>query len=143
MASSKFDDIALTKALANLAPVLQPDSLVFCSTFHTTGAAELMASARATLIEDEGLSLILPRTEAVAAGLAFDETYRQITLMTRTRGYVFNFVPTIGKALSRAEIHTYFVNGAQHAHVMVPARQADQAVDVLRKLREKAQKRLA
>ena len=73
--------MSLTDQIASLAPLLQPGTFVFCSVLHNATAREAMAVAVSSFVEDEGLSLILPRTEAVRLGLIFDMTMRQITLM--------------------------------------------------------------
>ena len=67
--------------IAGMSPVMQPGLFVFCSILYNADSREAMAQAHGMIIEDEGMSLILPRAEAVRLGLAFDQPLKQITLM--------------------------------------------------------------
>ena len=126
------------KMIANMTPVLQPGTFVFCSILHRDHSAEAVASARGMFAEDEGLSLILPKTEADRQGLAYEIPMKQITLM------VFSSVSGVGLSaavtteLAREKIPANVVAATQHDHIFVPSSQADRALEVLRALQARA-----
>lgn len=142
MADDQTPMADLNDTLASLAPILQPGTFVFCSVLHKADAREAMSVARASFAEDEGLSLILPRTEAVRLGLIFDMTMRQITLMVYSALDGVGLSAAVASALAERGIPANIVAAAQHDHIFVPTRQADDAMEVLRELQRKAQERL-
>ena len=131
----------LDEMLTSLAPVLQPGTFVFCSTFLNNDAKEAMAVAKAVFVEDEGLSIILPRTEAVRLGMIFDTTWRQITLMVYSSLEGVGLTAAVATKLADHGIPANIVAATHHDHVFVPARQADEAVEALRTLQREAQAR--
>ena len=133
---------ALTESIASLTPILQPGTYVFCSMLHNSDAKGAMSLAKACFIEDEGVSLILPRAEAVRLGLIFDLTLRHITLFARVPPDVIGMTRAVLRVLEKREIPASPVSAAHNDHVFVPARRADEAVDAIRAMQKKAQKRL-
>ena len=131
--------MSLTETLASLSPVLQSGTFVFCSVLHNADAREAMSVSLATFAEDEGLSLILPRTEAVRLGLIFDATMRQITLMVYSDLDGVGLTACVAGALADHGIPANVVAATMHDHVLVPSRQADAAMEVLRDLQKEAQ----
>ncbi|MDD9921673.1 MAG: ACT domain-containing protein [Boseongicola sp.] len=133
----------LTELVAGLTPVLQPGTFVFCSVFYNADAAEAISVSIGTIREDEGMSLILPRTEAVRLGLVFDATFRQITLMVNSSLEAIGLTASVSSALAREGIAANVVAGTNHDHIFVPTRRAEDAVNVLRELQADAQAHLA
>lgn len=131
--------ISLTEMIAELAPVLQPGTFVFCSVLHNADSRDAQSVAVGSFVEDEGLSLILPRTEAVRLGLIFDMTMRQITLMAYSELDGVGLSATVAGALAEKGIPANIVAAAQHDHIFVPSRQADEAMEELRELQQYAQ----
>jgi len=101
-----------------------------------------MAVARAFFIEDQGVSLIIPRTEAVRLGLIFDHTLRQITLFANIPPDVIGVTRAVLRTLEKREIPANVVSAAHSDHIFVPARRADDAVDALRGLQQRAASKL-
>ncbi len=133
---------ALQESVASLAPILQPGTFVFCSMLHNADSRDAMAVARASFIEDQGVSLIIPRTEAVRLGLIFDHALKQITLFANIPPDVIGFTRSVLRALEKAEIPVNVVSAAHNDHLFVPSRRADDAVEVLRQLQQRAERRL-
>ncbi len=129
----------LLTTLVSLSPVLQPGTFVFCSVLHNATAREAMSVAVASFVEDEGLSLILPRTEAVRLGLIFDMTMRQITLMVYSDLDGVGLSAAVSGELADHSIPANIVAATQHDHIFVPSRQADKAMEILRDLQKFAQ----
>lgn len=126
------------KMIANMTPVLQPGTFVFCSMIHNQDANAAMTLARATFVEDEGLSLILPKAEADRLGLPYETSMKQITLMVFSSVEGVGLTAAVAKALSKKQIPANIVAATQHDHVFVPAKFADEAMAALRALQEKA-----
>jgi hypothetical protein len=104
---------ALQESVASLAPILQP-----------------------------GVSLIIPRTEAVRLGLIFDLTLRQITLFANIPPDVIGVTRAVLRTLEKREIPANVVSAAHSDHIFVPARRADEAVEALRSLQKRASDKL-
>lgn len=126
--------------VANMTPVLQPGTFVFCSMIHNQDATAAMTLARATFVEDEGLSLILSKADADKLGLSYQLPMKQITLMVFSSLGGVGLTAAVAKALAKEGIPANVVAATQHDHVFVPARDADTAMAALRALQEKARK---
>ena len=143
MSEDSLGHLSLTKTIASLSPVLQPGTFVFCSVLHNADAGDAMGVAVGSFVEDEGLSLIMPRTEAVRLGLIFDMTMRQITLMVYSQLDDIGLSATVASSLAENGIAANIVAATQHDHIFVPSRQAEDAMEVLRKLQKYAQDQFA
>lgn len=127
------------KMIANMTPVLQSGTFVFCSVLHNHDVTGAMKVARGTFVEDEGLSLILPKSEADRLGLSYETPMKQITLMVYSSVEGVGLTAAVAKALAKERIPANIVAATQHDHVFVPAKMAEDAVDALRRLQAKAQ----
>jgi uncharacterized protein len=128
--------------IAGMSPVMQPGLFVFCSILYNADSREAMAQAHGMIIEDEGMSLILPRAEAVRLGLAFDQPLKRITLMVYSALDGVGLTAAVATALAKHNIPANVVAGTMHDHIFVPSRQADAAIEVLRALQKEAQAKL-
>lgn len=126
------------KMIANMTPVLQPGTFVFCSMIHNEDAEAVMPLAKATFVEDEGLSLILPKADADRLGLTYEAPMKQITLMVFSSVEGVGLTAAVAKALANEQIPANVVAATQHDHVFVPSKMADAALEALRALQEKA-----
>lgn len=130
------------KMIENMTPVLQPGIFVFCSMLNRDDTGDAIARAKCVFIEDEGLSLILTKSDADALGLSYDESMRQITLMVFSSLTGVGLTAAVAKALTKHRIPANVVAAANHDHIFVPAKLAEQAMDALRALQEKARAKL-
>ncbi len=129
----------LTEMVAGMSPVLQPETFVFCTMFSNSDAGEAISVARAMIHEDEGVSLVLPREEAVRLGMIFDQTYAQITLMVYSSLEGVGLTASVASKLAERGIACNMVAGTQHDHVFVPYRMKEDAMDALNELQAAAQ----
>ena len=127
------------KMIANMTPVLQPGVFVFCAMLNRDDTGHAMGKAKAMFIEDEGLSLILPKAEADTLGLSYDTSMRQITLMVFSSVSGVGLTAAVAKALAKERIPANVVAATHHDHIFVPSKHADKAIKILRALQEKAQ----
>ncbi|MBT8417877.1 MAG: ACT domain-containing protein [Silicimonas sp.] len=131
------------KMIANMTPVLQPGTFVFCAMIHNKDATAAMTLARGTFVEDEGLSLILPRGDADRLGLSYETPMKQITLMVYSSVQGVGLTAAVAKALTKKKIPANVVSATQHDHVFVPAELANDALETLRDLQSAAQDKLS
>ena len=132
----------MTEMVAGLSPVLQPETFVFCTIFSNSDATEAISVAKAMIHEDEGVSLILQRDEAVRLGMIFDTTYAQITLMVYSSLEGVGLTSSVSSKLAERGIPCNIVAGTQHDHVFVPMRQKEEAMAALKELQAEAQAHL-
>lgn len=88
---------------------------------------------RATMLEDEGVSVIVP------AGATDEHVMRQITLDVHSALDGVGLTAAVAAALADHGIPANVVAGHHHDHIFVPEEQADLAVDVLRTASKQAE----
>ena len=88
---------------------------------------------RATMLEDEGVSVIVP------AGATDEHVMRQITLDVHSALDGVGLTAAVSAALADHGIPANVVAGHHHDHIFVPEEQADRAVDVLRTASKQAE----
>jgi len=81
--------------------------------------------------EAEGTTLILPREQAEAAGLAHEFPCRMITLNIHSALEAVGFMAVIATALAREGMGVNPVAGFYHDHLFVPEDRVDDAMRVL------------
>jgi len=131
------------RLVAGMAPVLQPGLFVFCSVLHHADNREALAQAHGMQVEDEGLSLILPRAEAHRLGLTYELPMRQISLMANVPLGGVALTAAVAAALTHMDVPAYVAAASMHIHLYVPSDLADEALDTLRSLQRDARERLA
>jgi hypothetical protein len=88
--------------------------------------------------EDEGLTLIVPESQAAAAGLNGTFPCRRVTLTVHSALNAVGFMAAIAARLAEAGIGVNPVAGFFHDHLFVPADRATDAVEILRRLATEA-----
>ena len=119
---TKLDDI-----VRSMRPEVVPGRFVF-----TTTDAQL--PARATVVEDEGTTLVLEEETAVAHGLDFDAVFGWITLRVHSSLESVGLTATVSVALAAAGISCNVIAGRFHDHLLVPVDRVQEAVEVLERL---------
>ena len=102
-------------------------------------AAKLPNSLRlfepvAAIVETEGLTLVLPRTRADAAGLGYDSVFRRITLEVHSSLDAVGLTAAFSAALTEQGISANVVAGYFHDHLFVQADAAGHAIAALEAL---------
>lgn len=120
----------LERLLTDMAPVLDPVPYVYATLAAgvppPSGVAPIM-----TFHEAEGLTLVLPRADAEAAGLAHTFPCRRITLTVHSALEAVGFLAVVTTRLAAAGISTNAVAAYHHDHLFVPAADAERAMRVL------------
>lgn len=128
----------LPRLLAQLSPQLAASEYVFC-TLPDAGYGEAQSlSPIAAVVEDEGLTLVVPRAEADAQGCAYNGVFRCITLHVHSSLDAVGLTAAVAAALARREIPANVIAAYHHDHVFVPAAQASDALVALTSLAARA-----
>jgi hypothetical protein len=116
-----------------LSAVRVPGTYVYCSLPRGTDLVGVAAVA--TIVEPEGVSVIVPEQEAIERGwrALFRAAWIQFGLVSALDAV--GLTAAVSQALAAAGIGCNMVAGAYHDHVFVPVERASEALDLLNQLR--------
>lgn len=120
----------LSALLARMTPELHGSEYVFCSVAPDV-AEVLRNQALGCFEENEGVSLILERTAADQAGLAYDSVWKMISLTVHSSLEAVGFLAALTTRLASAGISANVVSAFFHDHLFVPVSLAEKAMAVL------------
>ncbi|MGW7452273.1 ACT domain-containing protein [Streptomyces sp. NPDC054787] len=122
----------LRTLLSGMRPELNEGVYVFCTVPGRTvppGTAPV-----ATILEPEGLTLVLRQEDADAAGLAYDYTAGWITLRIHSALDAVGLTAAFATELGAHGLSCNVIAGHHHDHLFVAAERAAEAVAVLEDL---------
>lgn len=122
----------LKKLLTHLRPDLRQGPYVFVTV--SGGVAPAGVTPVVTVREEEGLTLVVPRAEADAAGLDYHAVFGWVTLRAHSSLEAVGLTASVSAALAEAGLSCNVVAGYHHDHLFVPYEQASVAVAVLEDL---------
>ncbi|MCK1797693.1 ACT domain-containing protein [Streptomyces sp. XM4193] len=122
----------LKKLLTGLRPELREGPYVFTSIEGT--AVPDSVEPVVTVAEREGLTVVVPRAQADAAGLRYHSVFGWITLRVHSSLEAVGLTAAVSAALAGAGLGCNVVAGYHHDHLFVPYEQASVAVAVLEDL---------
>lgn len=131
----------LTQLLIHMEPCLQDDEFVFCTFPDKRYGAYCELEPLCAFQEKEGLTLILPRSQADRVGISYDGSYRAITLQVHSSLEAVGLTAAVAAKLTANNISANFVAAYHHDHIFVSTAQAKQAVQALRDLSAESVKR--
>ena len=120
----------LARLLAGMAPDLRGRDWGYA----VAGAVPPCVTPFATVAEDEGLTLIAPMAQLLAAGLAAQGPMGCITLRIHSSLAAVGLTAAVSSALAAAGISANMIAGFHHDHILLPAADADRALDILKGL---------
>jgi hypothetical protein len=121
--------------ISGMTPELKSGAYVFCAAGDRDWAAlEPLAMFR----EAEGVSLILERDAAQAAGFSVDGPMALITLNVYSALDGVGLTAAVATALAKVGIACNMVAALNHDHVFVPAERANEAIAILLDLQASA-----
>jgi uncharacterized protein len=120
----------LQRLLRNLDPELRPGRFVFTTVPHTPKGVEPVM----TVIEDEGITLVVDQDVADHLELEYEHVAEMITLRVHSGLDDVGLTAAVASALANAGISCNVVAGYFHDHLFVPAGRGEDAVAVLRRL---------
>jgi hypothetical protein len=121
--------------LKSMRPVLKAGEFVFCTAPDLPdglSAHEALGLFR----EEEGLTLILPRERADAAGLPYTAVFRMVTLSVHSSLEAVGFLAAITRHLADHGLSVNAVSAYYHDHLFVPAARAGEVIHLLQELSE-------
>jgi hypothetical protein len=119
----------LDRLVIGLQPELDAEAYVYA-----LGRAPAGTQVFATIAEDEGLTLVLTRDEADAAGLRPEWLAARITLRVDSRLTDVGLTATVSSRLAAQGISCNVIAGFFHDHLMVPWDRGHDALAVLEQL---------
>jgi hypothetical protein len=120
--------------LAVLIRAMSPRLLPGLFVFATVEAVPPGLDPVMTFREAEGITLILSKDQAVAAGLAWTFPSRMITLEVNSSLEAVGFLAAITGRLAEAGIPVNPVSGFHHDHLFMPEGRAEEAMAILGKM---------
>jgi len=123
----------LPRLIQSMSPSVGPDVYVFLS----IPSGEPVPGGIVPIMmfrEAEGLTLVAPREQAEAAGLAGSFPSRMITLTVQSALEAVGFLAAITARLAEAGIAVNPVSAFHHDHLFVPEARADDAMEILRRM---------
>ena len=128
----------LEQLLSALSPRLEEDDYVFCC---VEGTLEQWSRVNpiATMLEDEGLSLVLERSVAEGESLHYQGVFKLITLRVHSDLEAVGLTAAISAKLASENISANVIAGYYHDHVLVPAGRESEAMKYLLELSNRDQ----
>ena len=123
----------LSKLLANLSPALTEEEYVFCTFIDSSYGDFLELKPVASMMEKEGLSLVLEKKKAEMANIKFQSSFRCISLGVHSDLISIGLTAKISSALCENGISSNIIAGYFHDHVFVPSDQSVRALEILSK----------
>ena len=120
--------------LAQLSPFLRESEFVFCTFADGSYGDHADLMPLCAFAEAEGLTLVLPKSRADAAGCGYEGVFRCITLEVHSSLDAVGLTAAVSQALAAAGIPANVVAAYYHDHVFVPALRADEALAALQAL---------
>ncbi|PRB49104.1 acetyltransferase [Pseudomonas sp. MYb2] len=130
-------ETSLTTLLRSMSPQLNAGEYVFCTlpVGQLPSGVQIIGSFR----EEEGLTVILERSDAEQAGFSFDYVAAWITLNVHSALEAVGLTAAFATALGRAGISCNVIAGYYHDHLFVGQADAERAMQVLRDLAANAE----
>ncbi|WP_237068077.1 ACT domain-containing protein [Microbulbifer guangxiensis] len=131
-------EVRLDTLLQTLDPRLEEGCFVFCA-LDDGRARRLWQECLCLFREREGWSAVLEQSLAQREGLEGSAVFRLITLQVYSSLEAVGLTAAISRELSAAGISANVVAALNHDHVFVPESRADEALQLLCGLRNRAQ----
>jgi len=128
----------LSRLLATLSPELNPQEYVFATFADARYGDHSELQPLAAMHEEEGLTLIVPRVLADARQISYEGVFKCITLKVHSSLAAVGLTAAFSSMLTDHKISANVIAGFYHDHIFVPPERADDAMQALRSLSEKA-----
>ena len=119
----------LAKLIKGMKPELNPGQFVFCVVNTLRQAVEL--NPICIFQEKEGVTVILPKTQADENTLFYSAVCAWITLTVHSSLEAVGLTAAFSKTLTEANISCNVIAAYHHDHIFVPIKDAEHAMSVL------------
>ena len=124
----------LNKLIGSMQPVLSKSEYVFASLEKVSPVSVAELAPLGTFYEKEGLTVIVPKSNADESGLSYEGVFQCITLNVHSSLDAVGLTAAVSIALTRENISANVVAAYYHDHIFVPIAKANQALVCLQKL---------
>jgi uncharacterized protein len=121
-------EVNLDILLRSLEPTLRKGEFVFC-TIDDRDRSYLSLDPVGIFREDEGITLILTRDRAEAAGLSYTSVFAMITLSVHSSLEAVGFIAAIAGKLAERGISVNPVSAYYHDHLFVPVARVTEVME--------------
>ena len=125
-------EVDLQKLIKGMKPELNQSEYVYCLADSKELAAAL--DPLCYFLENEGMTVILPKEKADAMSIPYTMTFAWITLTVHSSLETVGLTAAVSKVLTEANISCNVVAAFYHDHIFVPVKDAERAMNVLQKL---------
>ncbi len=122
----------LDTLIRNLEPRTLSATYVFCSLEDANYGALSHTSPLASFAEPEGLTLVLTRESADEESLAYEGTFRCISLQVQSSLEAVGLTAAVTGELAAHDISANVIAGYHHDHIFVPSRHGDLALNLMK-----------
>lgn len=124
----------LDKLLATMSPELVAGEYVFCSFANVRYADHAYLEPIASIREDEGLTLVIPRPKADEHQLEYESVFKYIRLNVHSSLDAIGLTAAFSSKLAEHGISANVVAGYFHDHIFVQSELARKAIAALAEL---------
>ena len=122
----------INRLLKGISPVLQKGEFVYC-TFAANAYGDYKdLKPIASLLEKEGLTLVMPRQNADEHRLSYSGVFKMISLQIHSSLEAVGLSAAVTAALSQKGIPANVMAGFYHDHIFVPIEKANEAMAALK-----------
>lgn len=126
---------SLEKLLSFMNPRLDENEFVFCSFNGSDFGEYTYLLPTAAVLEDEGISLVVSKDKADKHNLKYGTVFKKITLTVHSSLDAVGLTAIVSGKLSEKGIPANMTTGLYHDHIFVPVQRAEEALDVLSKIK--------
>lgn len=124
-------ETGLGKLLASLCPTLIDGEFVFCTFKGARYGDHAHLEPIGAFSEAQGLTLVVPLSRALAAGLECEAMYRGITLGVHSSLDAVGLTAVFSSRLAECGISANVIAGYYHDHIFVRSEHAQRAIEAL------------
>lgn len=124
----------LKKLLALMRPELMDEEYVFCSFRNAAYGDYSDLEPVASVIEPEGLTLVIPKFKADENNLSYESVYKRIVLKVHSDLDAVGLTAACSGKLTEHGISANVIAGYYHDHIFVQREFAERAVEALNQI---------
>lgn len=125
----------LEQLLASMNPKLMDGEFVFCTVQGDYQQYNRLAPL-ATFRESESLTLVISKEAAISADLAFEASFKQITLTVHSSLEAVGLTAAVAAKLTEYNISANVIAAYYHDHIFVPSNKAQLALTALAEFKQ-------
>ena len=124
----------LDKLLSAMSPALMRGEFVFCTFEKSRYGDHAELEPVAAVTEDEGLTLVVPKSKADQHGLEYNSVFRGITLKVHSSLEAVGLTAAFSGKLTEHGISANVIAGYYHDHIFVQSELAEKAMTAINEL---------